>query len=168
MTERKINITGVMVQYYVTCHRELWFFANQVNMNYNNEDIEIGKLIHETSYSRKNKEISFENMVFDFVQTKDGLEIFEVKKSSKLTIGAKYQLYYYMFTIKENYNKKVKGFLVYPKEKKREEIKLTNETIKELKQIIEDIPKIIKQKTPPKAKKKPFCKNCSFYELCMV
>ena len=58
-----INFTGVLVQYYVTCKRELWFFANQINMNYNNDDIDIGKFIHEKSYSRENKEIKFDNMV---------------------------------------------------------------------------------------------------------
>lgn len=43
------DITGVMVQYYVTCKRELWFYCNQINMNYDNDDISIGKLIHEKS-----------------------------------------------------------------------------------------------------------------------
>ena len=33
------DITGVMVQYYVTCKRELWFYCNQINMNYDNDDI---------------------------------------------------------------------------------------------------------------------------------
>ena len=76
-----INFTGVLVQYYVTCKRELWFFANQINMNYNNDDIDIGKFIHEKSYSRENKEIKFDNMVFDYVKNKNDLTIFEVKKS---------------------------------------------------------------------------------------
>ena len=37
-----MTITGVMVQYYKACWRELWFFANQINMDYESEDIEIG------------------------------------------------------------------------------------------------------------------------------
>ena len=37
-----MRVTGVMVQYYVACKRELWFFANQINMNYDNDDISIG------------------------------------------------------------------------------------------------------------------------------
>ena len=90
------NITGVMVQYFVTCKRKLWFYINQINMNYNNDDISIGKAIHEKSYSRENKEFRVDNMVFDFVKNSDGLTIFEMKKSSRLTIGAKYQLYFYL------------------------------------------------------------------------
>lgn len=156
-----------MVQYYVTCKRELWFFANQINMNYNNDDIDIGRYIHEKSYSRENKEIKMDNMVFDYVKNKDDLTIFEVKKSSSLTIGAKYQLYFYLYSMR-NYGKEVKGVLVYPKERKREEVILTDEIIEEMENIIEDIHKIVDLNKPPKAVKKPYCKGCSFFELCMV
>lgn len=165
--EDNFNITGVMVQYYVTCKRELWFFANQINMNYNNEDIDIGNLIHRKSYSRENKEIKLDNMVFDYVKNEGNLTIFEIKKSSNLTIGAKYQLYYYLYNMKL-LGKEVKGVLVYPKEKKREEILLSSEIEKEIIEIIEETKKIINLKKPPIASKKPYCKRCSFFELCMV
>ena len=47
MTMKESEVTGVMVQYYKVCKRELWFYLNQINMNYDNEDIDIGKIIHE-------------------------------------------------------------------------------------------------------------------------
>lgn len=156
-----------MVQYYVTCKRELWFFANQINMNYNNDDIDIGKYIHQKSYSRENKEIQFDNMVFDYVKDEDGLTIFEVKKSSNLTIGAQYQLYFYLYSMKK-IGIDLKGVLVYPKERKREHLVLSEDIIKKLDYIIEDIPKIANLNKPPKAEKKSYCKNCSFFELCMI
>lgn len=105
------DITGVMVQYYVTCKRELWFYCNQINMNYDNDDISIGKLIHEKSYSRENKEVRVDNLVFDYVKKDGCLSIFEVKKSSKLTIGAEYQLYFYLYTM-SRFVSEVKGVLV--------------------------------------------------------
>ena len=162
-----MTITGVMIQYYVICKRELWFFANQINMNYNNDDIDIGKYIHKKSYSRENKEIQFDNMVFDYVKDEDGLTIFEVKKSSNLPIGAKYQLYFYLYSMKK-IGADLKGVLVYPKERKREHLVLSDDVIEKLDNIIEDIPKIVNLNKPPKAEKKPYCKNCSFFELCMV
>lgn len=161
------DVTGVMVQYYITCKRELWFYCNQINMNYNNDDIAIGKLIHEKSYGRENKEIRVDNMVFDFVKNSNDLTIFEVKKSSKLTIGAKYQLYFYLYNLK-SFEPNVKGVLLYPKEKKKEEIVLTDEIIKEMDDILKGILNIANLKKPPIAKNKNYCKNCSFYELCMV
>lgn len=163
----KENISGVMVQYYVTCKRELWFYINQINMNYNNDDISIGKAIHERSYSRENKEIRVDNMVFDFIRDKNGLTIFEVKKSSRLTIGAKYQLYFYLYNLRL-LEPEVKGVLVYPKERKKEEIVLDEKIIKEMDDILEGILEISNLTTPPIAENKPYCKRCSFYELCMV
>ena len=163
----KNDITGVMVQYYVTCKRELWFYYHQINMNYNNDDISIGKLIHENSYSRENKELRVDNMVFDYVKNKGNLTIFEVKKSSRLTEGAKYQLYFYLYNLR-NVEPDVEGVLVYPKEKKKERINLTYEIIKEMDDIMEGIIEICNLNKPPKAIKKPFCRRCSFFELCWV
>lgn len=164
---KKGDITGVMVQYFMVCKRELWFYINQINMNYNNDDISIGKFLHENSYKRENKEVRIDNMVFDFVKKGDELVIFEIKKSSKLTIGAKFQLYFYLYNLrllKQN----VKGILVYPKERKNEEIVLTNKIINEMEEIIDGILNISNLNNPPIAEKQPFCKQCSFYELCMV
>ena len=161
------DITGVMVQYYVTCKRELWFYINQINMNYNNEDISIGKLLHEKSYSRENKEIRVDNMVFDFVKNSDGLTIFEMKKSSRLTLGAKYQLYFYLYNLRL-IDSDVKGVLVYPQERKREQINLDNEIIEKIEEIICGIKNISNLNKPPIEDNKSYCKRCSFYELCRV
>ncbi|MDR1722045.1 MAG: CRISPR-associated protein Cas4 [Methanobrevibacter sp.] len=160
-------VTGVMVQYYKSCKRELWFFAHRINMNYDNEDISIGKLIHEKSYKRENKEINFENMAFDFVKKKDGISIFEIKKSSRLTEPAKYQLLYYLYNMKKS-GTEAKGFLVYPEERKKDKIELTQELEKEIEDIICEIKKTVSLQIPPKAIVKPYCKRCSFFELCMV
>ena len=164
---KKEDITGVMVQYYMVCKRELWIYIKQINMNYNNEDITIGKTLHENSYKRENKEIRVDNMVLDFIKKGDDLVIFEVKKSSKLTIGAKYQLYFYLYSLRFlEYD--VKGELLYPKEKKKEKIVLTNEIIKEMDEIIEGILEVSCLMSPPSPEVKPYCKRCSFFELCMV
>lgn len=167
MTYNNVKVSGVMVQYYVLCKRELWFYIHQINMNYNNEDISIGKTIHENSYKRKKKELRVDNIVFDFVEDNEELTIFEVKKSSKVTLGAKYQLYYYLYTLKKA-GLNPKGVLVYPKEKKREKIELTEDIESELKEIIKGISEIANMSKPPKEINKPYCKRCSFFELCKI
>lgn len=113
-----MKVTGVMIQYYVACKRELWFFANQINMNYDNDDISIGRHIHEKSFSREKKNINLGNIAFDFVKTGNHNTIFEIKKSSKLEEPVRYQLYYYLWNAKKM-GKEMDGILVYPKEKKR-------------------------------------------------
>jgi len=74
-------------------------------------------------------------------------------------------LYYYLWYAKSA-GKRIKGVLVYPKEKKREEVILTEEIEREIEKIVKEIPKIVKQKVPPEAIKKPYCST--YYELCWV
>lgn len=162
-----MKITGVMVQYYIACKRELWFFANQINMNYNSDDISIGRHIHEKSYSREKKNINLGDIAFDFVKTGDKDVIFEIKKSSKLEEPVRYQLYYYLWNSKKM-GKEMEGMLVYPKEKKRERLILTSEIEEEIEGIIKDIPQIVSKQNPPPVIIKPYCKRCTYYELCMV
>ena len=164
---KESEVTGVMVQYYKVCQRELWFYLNQINMNYDNDDIDIGRLIHENSYKREKKEIRLDNIVFDFVKKKDILTVYEIKKSSKLTIGGHYQLYYYLWTLK-NADIEAIGEVVYPKEKKKEKIELTGEIEEEMRKIVAGIQEISLLKTPPKAESKLYCRKCTYYELCMV
>ncbi len=162
-----MKITGVMVQYYIVCKRELWFFANQINMNYNSDDISIGRHIHEKSYSREKKNINLGDIAFDFVKSGDKDVIYEIKKSSKLEEPVRYQLYYYLWNAKKM-GRDVEGMLVYPEEKKREKLILTPEVEKEVEKIIQEIPSIINNPSPPPVIIKPYCKRCTYYELCMV
>lgn len=163
-----MKITGVMVQYYVACKRELWFFANRINLNVYNELIELGKLIHEKSYEREKKSILIDDTIsIDFIKKSSDLIVFEIKKSSKLKKSVMYQLLYYLYYLKKKGIKAV-GYLLYPKERKRQKITLTLEKEKELEEIIKDIPRIVSRDVPPPPSKKPYCKSCSYYEFCWV
>ncbi len=161
------HITGVMIQYYYTCERELWFFANNINMNYEDDNIRIGSQIQRESYDRDTKNIMIDNTISIDVM-KDTNTIFEVKKSSTLEKPAKMQLKYYLWYLKNKKGIEFNGVLAYPKEKKREKIKLTENDEKELEIAIKNIKEIISKDNPPNKKKKPFCENCSYYNLCWV
>ena len=45
------RITGVMIYYYFVCRRKLWYFCHEINMESENEDVQIGKLLDESSYN---------------------------------------------------------------------------------------------------------------------
>ena len=159
--------SAVMVQYYKSCPRELWFFAHKINMDYTDDNVQIGRQIHENAYSRERKSVHLGEVAIDVVKQEKDTIIFEIKKSRKLIEPAKYQLYYYLWYLKQ-IGKIVKGYLVYPKEKKKIEVTLTEDIEKEIEKIIEEIPKIVAMPVPPKVEKKPFCKRCAYYELCQV
>ncbi|MGC8558918.1 MAG: CRISPR-associated protein Cas4 [Nitrososphaeria archaeon] len=156
-----------MVQYYVACKRELWFFGNKINMDYESDDIKTGKIIHQTSYPREDKEIEYEGAVFDFVRNDNGVFIFEIKKSSRLREPVKYQLYYYLWYALKN-GTRARGIIVYPKERKREQIELDDAMINNIQSIVADIPNVISMKNPPPPIKKPYCRGCAYYNLCWV
>lgn len=162
-----MRVTGVMVQYYVACKRELWFFANQINMNYDNDDISLGRHIHEKSFSREKKNIHLGDIAFDFTKKGDKDIIFEIKKSSRLEEPVRYQLYYYLWNAKKM-GKEMEGMLVYPEEKKREKVILTPEKEKEVEKILNGIELIISKSLPPPVVLKPYCRRCTYYELCFI
>ena len=92
-----MRITGVMVQYYVACKRELWFYLNQINMNYEDDNILIGRQIHSETYKRDKKNILIDGVIsVDFIRNENGITIYEIKKSSKkikkLNFRARYAL----------------------------------------------------------------------------
>lgn len=161
------KITGVMVYYYFVCKRKLWYFKNDVNMEHNSELVGIGKLIDENSYDREKKHILIDESInIDFL--KDWKVIHEVKKSRKLDEAAKWQLKYYIWTLRNKGVDIEKGILDYPLLRKREEIFLTSYEEKELMEVLDQIQCVISVDLPPKVINKSFCKRCAYYELCYI
>lgn len=161
------KVTGVMVYYNFVCKRKLWYFSNDLNMEFNSELVGIGKLIDENSYDREKKNILVDESInIDFL--KDWKVIHEVKKSRKLDEAAKWQLKYYIWVLRSKGVNIEKGILDYPLLRKREDIYLTTDEEHELMDVLKEVRDIINMKLPPETINKPFCKKCSYYELCYI
>ncbi len=140
--------------------------ARRIEPSQENTFIEIGRLISEESYKRERKEIRLENIVIDILRRGDEQVIIgEVKKSSRYEKSAMMQLAFYLSKIK-GMGIEAKGELLFPKEKKKLEVELTSEIENELKDVENNILKIINTELPPKAEKNRFCKNCGYNEFC--
>jgi CRISPR/Cas system-associated exonuclease Cas4 (RecB family) len=50
------QFTGTEVGYYFICPKKLWWFAHGVQMEQEHERVQLGRLVHEESYSRRRKE----------------------------------------------------------------------------------------------------------------
>jgi CRISPR-associated exonuclease Cas4 len=102
----------------------------------------------------------------DRIRREDGqLIIGEVKKSSAFLESARYQLLYYLRTLKEM-GIRAQGELLFPEEKKRETVILTDQTEKELDAAIADIRRIARMPVAPKPVKIGFCRRCAYREYC--
>ena len=45
--------TGTQVNYYAICHRKLWLFSRDIEMERKHEAVQIGRLLSEESYARE-------------------------------------------------------------------------------------------------------------------
>ncbi|AEH25128.1 CRISPR-associated protein Cas4 [Pyrococcus yayanosii] len=162
-----MRTTGVMVQYYFTCKRELWFFSRGINFDFENEDMLIGRLIHRESHERDWKEIFLGDIRLDAVRRRGKLLVIEIKKSSKLEEPARWQLKYYLYILRKA-GVEADGVISYPREGRREKITLTEEDITVLEDALKDIERIISLERPPPAEKKPYCRRCAYRDFCWV
>ncbi|MEN2993697.1 MAG: Dna2/Cas4 domain-containing protein, partial [Bacteroidia bacterium] len=62
----------------------------------------------------------------------------------------------------------VKGFLVYPRQKKRIFVKLGEKERQEVRHILQGMAEVRRRRTPPPLRRKPICKRCAYHDLCFV
>ena len=163
-----MQITGTHINYYLICHRKLWLFANSIQMEHTNDAVSEGKLIHETTYqnrSSKYEEIEVEGIKIDYFDTKSKV-IHEIKKSSKRRTAHLWQLKYYIYVLENNGLEGASGLLEYPKERKTEEVYLSDPDRDYLKEIMQKTESIIHQEDCPPTIDKSKCKNCSYFDFC--
>ncbi|MFX0548658.1 CRISPR-associated protein Cas4 [Hathewaya histolytica] len=161
-----VYVNGTLIWFYNICKREVWLMARNIVPDQKDENIDLGRFIHEHSYSRKDKEIQIGNIKFDvLLNTKEKIIIGETKKSSKYEEASKWQLLYYLKVLKEG-GIKAEGQLLYPEEKRRTKVILDEENEKQLNKMEEEIKKLCSKKYPDPPEKKSFCKNCGYREYC--
>ncbi|MDI6917912.1 MAG: CRISPR-associated protein Cas4 [Thermoplasmatales archaeon] len=155
--------TGTQINYYFICKKKLWLFSHDLQMEHSSDKVLLGKLLHETSYPRKFREIELEGIKIDFLEK--GCEIHEVKKSRRIEKAHIYQLLYYLYYLKK-LGVSGKGVINYPLLRKKMSLELTEEKEKETEEILKDIKHILSLEKPLDVEKKTYCKKCSYYELC--
>lgn len=163
-----MQITGTHFNYYMVCHRKLWLFANNIQMEQSSDLVYEGKMIHENSYqqrSSKYEEIAIAGIKIDYFDTKNKI-IHEIKKSRKLQESHVWQVKYYIYILEQNGIEGVTGVLEYPKERKTEEVLLSNPDRERIKELLADIDKIIHSDNCPRELNQAKCKKCSYYDFC--
>lgn len=161
------EITGVMVYYHEVCHRKLWYFYHGIQMEQENENVKIGKILDEETYRRDEKHINIDNIInIDFIRSSGILH--EIKKSKKIEDAGILQVKYYLYYLKQKGVTGIKARIDYPLLKKSLEIELTDEDVKEIEEVLSDIRSIVNRDFPPELKKKNICKSCAYFDLCFV
>lgn len=162
-----MKITGMMIYYYFICHRKLWYFVNEINMEQNSDLVSIGKLLDETTHSREKKGIMIDNTInIDFI--KNGAVLYEVKKTKSIEEAGIWQLKYYMYYLEKKGVQNISGKIDYPLLRETKEIELDDDDRKVLENIEKNIEDIINQDKVPPCINAKICKQCAYYDLCYV
>lgn len=161
-----MNVNGTLIWYYHICRREVWLMHHHIVPDQHDDNIALGRFLHETSYNRNEKEVSFGHVKFDLMmQTEDHIVIGETKKSDRYEEASRYQLLYYLSVLKEA-GISASGLLLYPAQRKRVEVKLTPIEEEKLLEIIKEIDNICQEPVPPNVEVGRYCKRCGYREYC--
>jgi len=161
------DITGLMVYYYEVCKRKLWYFVNEIQLEENNSNVILGKLLEENTYTRDEKKINIDRIInIDFIRSKKILH--EIKKSNSIEPASLLQVQYYLYYLEKKGLIGLKGILDYPLLKQTVEVNLTGEDRENLDNIIIGIKEILRKESPPTLEKKGICKKCAYFDLCFV
>ena len=161
------DITGLMVYYYEVCKRKLWYFTNDIQLEENNSNVILGKLLEENSYTRDEKKINIDGVInIDFIRSKKILH--EIKKSNSIEPASILQVQYYLYYLEKKGLVGLKGILDYPLLKHTVEVNLTDSDRENLENIIIGIKEILRKESPPTLEKKNICKKCAYFDLCFV
>lgn len=164
-----IDINGSIILSFSNCKREAWLMAHKIIPEQDNTFIALGRLLHETSYENKGeKDVVIDNIKLDLVQEKKGKTIVgEIKKSKYSLDGARDQLLFYLIRLKEM-GVEAEGLLLVPKERKRIPVILTAEEEKRIREMSDEIQKLVDGPIPPIERSQNRCKNCAYYTYCWV
>lgn len=166
MFSEEPRIGGTLVWYASICLRQVWLMARCIDPDERNELLILGRLVDESRYQREKHNISFGNNRFDIAR-KEGetLVISEIKKSSRSLKAAQLQILHYLYELKKN-GVEARGELLFPEERKKEQVLLNKESMQELDALYSVIQETTRCLKPPEPVRVGYCKTCAYNEFC--
>jgi CRISPR-associated exonuclease Cas4 len=140
-------------------------------MEQTSDTVAMGNFISESTYERERHEIHIaddeDDIVLDFYDGKTKT-IHEVKKFDKMESTHIWHVKFYISILEKKGIEGVTGEIDYPKLRQKIKVELTTDDREELIKIRIKIKDIVEQETAPESINKPFCKQCSYYDLCYI
>lgn len=174
------RVGGMLIGYYVLCPRKAWLSMQGLWMEQESTTVALGRQIDENSYEREQKEIMLTAEApdgtplvgkVDWARLDAGV-LHETKKSPSAEEAHKWQLRFYLWLLFLNevtgpQGEPFTGELNYPKQRRTEDVRLTDAHAERLQEIVQSLRGLSRQKTPPpRREERSFCRKCAFEELC--
>ncbi|MEM4360581.1 MAG: CRISPR-associated protein Cas4 [Candidatus Anstonellaceae archaeon] len=157
------KISGVEFCYFFICKTQFWYFTHGLIKSDEDENVKIGRLVHENRYKREKREKELFRSKFDVVRLGNEYVIYEVKKGVILEQNIM-QLKFYMYEIYKTTGLIAKGIITSPGNRKI--LTLSEKDIKEIEESLREIEKLKYQKDPPQPIKRDICKKCAYRTFC--
>lgn len=158
------RVRPYLVQAFLVCPRQAWLEGHGLSGDQEQDDLVLGRWVHETSYGRLRKEIWVDEQLK--VDLMEGELVAEVKKSSSRVEAARWQLLYYLYYLKRVKGLEREGVLLFPRERRRERVVLTPELEEAVEEKIQELADLLEAPVPPPAEWIGACRRCSFAEYC--
>ena len=160
------SLGGQHFYYLESCKRQLWLYLRQINLAGGHEPVELGKFIHEETYTNI-KRSKLAGLRPDFIH-KDGY-VHETKSSK--TIKSKHQsqplFYAYYLRYMMGFEHIQGAKIHYPLLNKVKTISLDQSAKAMIENKIDQILQIAKEKQMPDVyPNKGLCVKCAYYEFC--
>lgn len=175
-----VRIGGMLVGYHVICPRKAWLSMHGLWMEQGSEAVALGRLIGESSYRRRRKELDIAGLApdgttivgrIDWADLRNGV-LHETKKSRSVEHAHRLQLQFYLWLLKlagatRHDGAAHTGMLNYPALKRKDPVTLTPEVEERLARIVAEIRQLATDpQPPPRTANRAFCRKCAFEELC--
>lgn len=169
----------MLIGYHVVCPRKAWLSKYGLWMEQENEDVQVGRLIDKSTYSRAKKAIDLDAEIdgvsltgrIDTINLREGV-LHEVKKSRAVEEAHVWQLRFYLWLLRlsgvvRHDGQQFTGQLDYPKLRKTERVELDIEHVGQLRDIVMSLAESAASPTPPpRHPRRSFCRRCAFEDLC--
>lgn len=162
----QLRTNGIKVNYWAVCQRKVWLYSKGLRMEPLSDRVALGKLLHERAYpDLPIREILIDDLIkIDLIEHES--KLLEVKHSRKLVDAARLQVAYYLLYLKWLGAGELVGELRFPKERRKEEVRLTPELEGQVTEALRDIQRIEQLLSPPQVEFMPICRVCAYCELC--
>lgn len=160
------EVSGTMYAYSFLCTRKLWYFANNIAMEEEHENVAIGKWLDENTYRREDKHFLVDDKVnIDYLKKN---VVYEVKKSDSHLEMAENQVKYYLYILREKGMNICEGVINVPPKKITKKVLLCASDIIDIQRRLESINDVIMRESSPEIKRISACSQCAYFELCFI
>lgn len=161
-----LRTNGIKINYLVVCPRKVWLYARGIRMESLSERVALGRMLHEHAYSwLPRREVLIDDLIKVDIVEPEG-KVLEVKHSQKLVEASRLQVAYYLLYLKRRGAGELVGELRFPRERRKEEVRLTSDVEARVEKTLREIREIELLPYPPAADFTSVCEACAYSELC--